>query len=64
MLVTMKSIPLLDAELDMGAEADAKRTGDQMDRYVLMLISTSLFLSLELAMRVSNIRIRSHFFAQ
>lgn len=27
MLVTMKSIPLLDAELDMGAEADAKRTG-------------------------------------
>lgn len=27
MLVTMESIPLLDAELDMGAEADAKRTG-------------------------------------
>lgn len=27
MLVTMKSIPLLDAELDIGAEAEATRTG-------------------------------------
>ncbi|MEI3202725.1 MAG: hypothetical protein V8S21_12250 [Lachnospira eligens] len=63
-LLTMKSIPLLDAELDMGAEADGNEQADQMDRYVLMLISTSLFLRLELAMRVSNIRIRSHFFAQ
>ena len=36
----------------MGAEADAKRTGSKMDRYVLMLISTPLFLSLELAMSV------------
>lgn len=29
MLVTMKSIPLLDAELDIGAEAEATRTGRQ-----------------------------------
>lgn len=29
MLVTMRSIPLLDAELDIGAEAEATRTGRQ-----------------------------------
>lgn len=64
MLVTMKSIPLLDAELDMGAEADANEQADQMDRYVQMLMSSVLFLSLELVMKVLNIRIRNHFFVQ
>ena len=43
MLVTMKSIPLLDAELDIGAEAEATRTGRPNGRYVLMLMLSVLF---------------------